>query len=122
LPKPQCEDCCEQEEEAARDLKPDDSTYAPEGTQESADPLAEVAAGLSCGIHGDSRRGVSVGVCTRSGCDGLGTKMRRACGGLHRTAKALAGNATGDANADAKSTADISGIHTVYDVSSGSRC
>jgi hypothetical protein len=41
---------------------------------------------------------------------------------LRGAGNSLACNAPDDANADAKSAADISGIHTVYDGSSGSWC
>lgn len=122
MPKTQHEDGCEQKEEAARDLKPDNASNAPEWAQESADSLAEVAAGLSYDPHGGLRRGVGLGDRTRSGRNGLAVDQRCDCGRLRGTANALAGNAPKNAHADAESTADISGIHTVYDGSSGSRC
>ena len=56
------------------------------------------------------------------GCGGLSVDMRRARGGLRGACNPLAGNAPGNANADAQSAANVSRSHTVYDGSSGLRC
>jgi hypothetical protein len=121
LPKAQRKEGCEQKEECAGDLKPDDAAYSAEGPQETADCLADAATGLSCNATGCSYLRLNLGDAV-GGRDGLAVDMGRARGGLRGTSNSLAGNAPGNANADAQSTADVLRSHTVYDGSSGLRC
>ena len=121
LPKAQHEEGCEQKEECAGDLEPDDATYAAKGPQEAADSLADAAAFLSRDTCGSSYLRLNLGDAV-GGRGGLGVDVRRARWGLRGACNPLAGNAPGDANADAQSAANVLRSHPVYDGSSGLRC
>lgn len=100
LPNHRREDDDRKQKEDTRNLKPYNPANATERAQKSTHSLGDSAAGLACRTAGLARR-----------C--AGTHRR---GALRWPCQMLPCNTPGNANADAKHSADLLSLHSIYDV------
>ena len=110
LPCKGSKDDHKEEEEDARDFKPDDAADAAEGAEETAQAARNTFGYLAGGLRGGPSSGSSVG------SDGWGW---RGGSGLGAGGEALTGHPSGDTQTDAQGAADGLRSHFVMMVAAG---